>query len=133
MVAYNFQAQFADKVASGEKTQTIRAPRKNGHANVGDPVQLYTGMRTTACRKLRNPDPICVVSRGVQIASWCVNIVDPDPEKRLLVFVPEHLDAFARDDGFADFEAMLTWFRETHGLPFYGQLIGWTGHRMEAK
>lgn len=28
-------------------------------------------------------------------------------------------------DGFADFADMTKWFRETHGLPFIGQLIEW--------
>ena len=43
MVAYNFQARFAAAVASGQKRQTIRAPRKgNGHAKPGDRLQLYT-------------------------------------------------------------------------------------------
>jgi len=37
VVAYNFQARFADAVASGAKRQTIRLPRKNGHVKVGSP------------------------------------------------------------------------------------------------
>lgn len=60
MVAYNFQAQFADAVHRGFKRQTIRAPRKHGHVQAGAPVQLYTGMRTRGCRKLIDPDPICI-------------------------------------------------------------------------
>lgn len=133
MVAYNFQARFATAVADGSKRQTIRAERKDGrHAKPGDRIQLYTGMRTRACRKLRDPDPICSESRPIQIASWCVSMRDPDPKKQLLLFVPDHLDAFARADGFADFEAMKTWFAKTHGLPFSGRLIGWEPEGGEA-
>jgi hypothetical protein len=35
------------------------------------------------------------------------------------------LDEFVKADGFRDFEHMKQWFRDTHGLPFSGRLIGW--------
>ena len=126
MVAYNFQRQFADKVASGEKSQTIRAERRDGrHAKVGDRLQLYTGMRTKACRKLRDPDPVCVVSRRIEIH-----------DDRIVLHVDGRTvngrssvatESMARADGFADFNAMKDWFRQTHGLPFTGRLIAWAG------
>jgi uncharacterized protein YqfB (UPF0267 family) len=49
MIAINFKAKFADLVASGKKTQTIR---QTNRFKVGDTLQLYTGQRTKACRKL---------------------------------------------------------------------------------
>lgn len=68
MVAYNFAAQFAEAVETRKKRQTIRAPRKdNRHAKVGDKLQLYTGMRTTNCRKLVNPDPRCTASHKIAL------------------------------------------------------------------
>lgn len=54
MVAYNFQAQFADDVEHGFKTQTIR---RDARCKSGDKLQLYTGQRTKNCRKLC--DAIC--------------------------------------------------------------------------
>tara|TARA_R110002096_G_scaffold172484_10_gene346217 strand:+ start:719 stop:1081 length:363 start_codon:yes stop_codon:yes gene_type:complete len=51
-------AKFADDVTAGRKNFTIRADRKR-HARPGEPVQLYTGMRTRSCRKLVDPDPVC--------------------------------------------------------------------------
>lgn len=117
MVAYNFQARFADAVASGAKKQTIRAPRKNGHAKVGDPIQLYTGLRTSATRKLRDPDPICTKS------TYCAIREDGVTTGTL---PSTDLNEFAQRDGFADFAAMKEWFRQTHGLPFFGQLIMWS-------
>jgi len=52
MPALNFQEQFADRVASGEKQQTIRAWRKRPF-RTGDKLFLYTGMRhPKACREL---------------------------------------------------------------------------------
>jgi len=57
MPALNFQARFADAVERGDKTQTIRAPRKRPF-KVGDNLYLYTGMRTKWCRKLL--DAVCI-------------------------------------------------------------------------
>lgn len=116
MVAYNFQARFADDVASGVKRQTIRAPRKTRHAAAGEPIQLYTGLRTKATRKLRDPDPICTKS------TYCAIYEDGITTGN---HPPTDLDEFAQRDGFKNFEAMKAWFRDTHGLPFIGQLIAW--------
>lgn len=116
MVAYNFQAQFADAVASGEKRQTIRALRQNGHAKPGDRVQLYTGLRQKGARKLIDPDPICSVSTYCAIREDGITLGN---HPRI------DLDEFARRDGFSDFDAMKAWFRDNHGLPFVGRLIGW--------
>lgn len=73
MVAYNFMIRLAPDVETGRKPFTIRDERKgrSRHARPGEDIQLYTGMRTTACRKLVNPDPIC--ERVVPIIMWRVN------------------------------------------------------------
>ena len=119
MVAYNFHAQFADTVASGEKCQTIRAPRKdNRHAKRGDKLQLYTGMRTKSCRKLR--DAVCHDSCVVRLEydkAWTF-----EPQE---LFIGNDLERFAQSDGFACWSDMRDWFNETHGLPFIGQMIRW--------
>lgn len=55
MVAYSFMARFADSVESGRKLHTVRDDNHNGrHAKQGSELQLYTGMRTKSCRKLRD-------------------------------------------------------------------------------
>ena len=118
MPALNYQARFAEKVASGEKRQTVRAMRKRPFA-VGDVLYHYTGMRTKACLKLG--DDICTSARPVLI----------DNKRR--VFVDETQlpggsvegHAFATADGFDCMADMLDWFEETHGLPFVGQVISW--------
>lgn len=120
MVAYNFRPQFAPLVESGAKRQTIRAPRKNGHARVGDKVHLYTGMRTKECRKIGEAhcwgsEAIWVTSAGVHRIG-CVYSISSDMD---------WLDDFARRDGFHTFAEMAAWFKETHGLPFRGVLIEW--------
>jgi hypothetical protein len=50
MVAFNFKAQWASLVEDGIKRQTVRAGLR---AQPGTMLQHYTGMRTKACRKLR--------------------------------------------------------------------------------
>jgi hypothetical protein len=37
----------------------------------------------------------------------------------------ETLDAFAKSDGFLNWQEMVSWFQTTHGLPFEGHLIMW--------
>lgn len=120
MVAYNFAPRFAELVASGAKTQTIRAPRKR-HVCVGGPLQLRTGMGTKAARKLIDPDPICTSRDAVTI----------DP--RGGVFIRGEgvlsLDYFALRDGFKDWPDMRDWWRETYGDDaFKGVLIRWEVH-----
>lgn len=118
MVAYNFQARFADAVSSGRKIQTIRARRegRSRHARPGEPIQLYTGLRTKSARKLCDPDPVCVTSTYCNIHATGITLGNhPNVD----------LDEFARRDGFTDFADMKAWFGETHGLPFIGQLIEW--------
>ena len=121
MVAYNFQSQFAPLVESGEKRQTFRVLGKRRHARPGDSLQLYTGMRTKACRKLVTPDPVCLFSSPVFIVPFGTKspvMLEGDADY-------PHPDRFARDDGFIDFDDLLCWLAQTHGLPFDGQLIKW--------
>jgi hypothetical protein len=73
MVEINFSEQFAERVKSGDKRQTIRRSKKCGP---GDTLQLYTGQRTKACRKLR--DAVCkdvtyvgLTARGVTLVVQC--------------------------------------------------------------
>ncbi|WP_395175771.1 hypothetical protein [Roseibium alexandrii] len=116
MVAYNFQAQFADDVEAGHKRQTIRANGKRLHANRGDKLQLYTGMRTKSCRKLR--DAVC--------HDACPVIIEHDKAWTLgPCELHTDLDGFAKRDGFASWKAMRDWFEKTHGLPFKGTMISW--------
>ena len=58
MVAYSFHRIFAPQVEALTKCQTVRGERRR-HARIGEPVQLYAGMRTRQCRKLIAVDPIC--------------------------------------------------------------------------
>jgi hypothetical protein len=119
MVAYNFQARFADMVERGQKTRTIRAIGKRRHAARGDKIELYTGMRTKSCRKLG--DAVCIASAPVKITRMgfiCRGFTGGQT-------LATGLDDFAQRDGFRDFDEMVAWLTETHGMPFEGQLIMW--------
>jgi hypothetical protein len=130
MVAYSFKQRFAQPILlglepgplqPGAKRQTIRADRKR-HARPGEEIQLYTGMRTRACRLLgrvicADVSPICLsfgASPSVQIGqgTFC-NAVE--------------LDAFARDDGFVDWADLARFWASEHGQTalFHGVLIRW--------
>ena len=121
MPAFNFQKQFAPDVDSGKKRQTIRAKRKN-RPQVGQTAYLYTGMRTAACRKLRE-GTIWMVQNIMIGHKGCLINYDKDDE--FPINEQYELDMFARADGFESWEAMRDWFNKTHGLPFKGDLIKW--------
>lgn len=115
MPALNFKKQFAPKVESGEKRQTIRAIRKTPFKE-GDILYLYTGMRTRSCRKLGEAKALEVIPVEITTRNMRINGVlqhDHDSEK------------IAKEDGFDSFFDMMYWFFHTHGLPFEGQLIKW--------
>lgn len=115
MVAYSFQNRFASAVERGEKRQTIRAKGKRRHVRPGETLQLYTGMRTKACRKLR--EATC--------HDVCPVLIERD---RVTTFHPQEFldpEQVARLDGFASWAEMRDWFETTHGLPFSGVMIRW--------
>lgn len=121
MPAFNFQKRFAPMVESGEKSQTIRARRKDGrNPQVGQTAYLNFGMRTKACRKLRkglitSVEPITIERNG----NFIEITVGVEPLGHY-----EKVE-LSRADGFENFREMLDWFEKTHGLPFYGFLIKW--------
>ncbi len=121
MPAINFKKEFADKVESGKKVQTIRALRKDGkNPKPGQPLYLYTGMRTKYCRKLgegtcKSVEPITIDSYEIDLN--CVNL--SSRETWDLVEADGFGVGYLAEDAFFDF------FRKTHGLPFWGLLIKW--------
>src|ERR1700721_2882466 len=105
MVAFNFQPQFVPLIVARTKTQTIR---QRARAKPGDRLQLYTGQRTKACRKLLDPDPICTL----------VDYVGIRPEYLTLGNAKKHAgdaDAFAVRDGFEGYDDMVVWFVDVYG------------------
>jgi hypothetical protein len=158
MVAYSFQKRFVSHVVAGlepgpwlpgMKRHTLRAPRagRQGHAAPGQPVHLYTAMRTKHCRGLgigvcRLTMPVTLTWRegalGIRRADSLgrysgrfaplAPIVSELAESR----AGEELrgvkmDEFARTDGFADAADMAAFFDpppETSHVDLV--LIAWT-------
>lgn len=120
MVAFNFMPQFAPLIASGVKCQTIR---QTARAKPGDLLQLYTGQRTKACRKLLETDPACTL----------VDYVSIRPKYLTLGNAKKHAggaDAFAVRTGFEGYDDLVEWFRETYGSPYFqGYVHAWNPAR----
>jgi hypothetical protein len=115
MPAINFKREFAYKVECGDKKQTIRAKRARPF-KPGDELYLFTGMRQPGCRRLRHTrcesvDEVFIDRTGVMVGN------------RLLP--ADELAAFAKADGFDSAAAFIQFFKDTHGLPFSGQLVRW--------
>lgn len=114
MVAFNFSPEFAEAIASGAKCQTVRATKR---AKKGDMLQLYTGQRTKACRKLKEAE--CLYVDYVHLAPDGITCGNGDLHTG-------SLDAFAIRDGFKNYEAMLAWFKAKYGTDhFVGYVHRW--------
>lgn len=114
MVALNFSPEFVELILSGEKCQTIR---KTKRASKGDILQLYTGQRTEECRKLR--EAVCLYVDYVHIAPDGLTVGDTEMH-------PGNSEAFAKRDGFADYAALLAWFKAKYGTDhFVGYVHRW--------
>lgn len=124
MVAINFTV-FQDKIVNGEKCQTVR---KTARAQPGDRLQLYTGMRTKACRKLG--EAVCEAVWPVVISADGVRFPHPDYGSVMRYTgtdgrTSKMADRFAQADGFTCFEACAAFFERQYGLPFTGHVIVW--------
>lgn len=116
MPALNFIKKLAPKVEAGIKRCTIRARRKDGRdPRAGQTLYLYTGMRTTVCRKLM--ETLCLSTEPIAIEAWHNVIVGTKP----LDLAEE--ETLARADGFETSCDFFEFFEKAHGFPFYGLLI----------
>lgn len=122
MVAYSFKSQFIEPILAGRKIGTIRAIGLRRHARADDVLQLYTGMRTKACRLILITR--CAMSSSI-LMRW-----KKTPEIFIdgLKLEPRFFDTFAQGDGLSDFEAMAKFWRDTHPnvSVFPGEWIKWT-------
>lgn len=112
MVAYNFQNEFTPSIEAGTKQSTIRPDGKRRHAQAGEELQLYTGMRSPDCRLLMRVPclwsiPIEIHARGV-IADGVFKVN------------PDYYRTLAAIEGFASFGNLQAWFDRRYGLPATG-------------
>ena len=144
MVAYSFQASFAPPILARTKRQTIRGARRR-HAQPGERVQLYVGMRTAHCRKVI-PDPVCIGidevridPHGAILGEAGLLLKDIAFELPILrvngrVLAGSEANAYALGDGFSGLASqclspighMAIWWLRTHGPEvFEGFAIRW--------
>ncbi|MCF1485062.1 ASCH domain-containing protein [Agrobacterium vitis] len=141
MVAYGFKKFFAAQIEDGTKTHTIRGHRRR-HAHIGEPVQLFQGLRTQHCRKIID-DPICIAVLPIVIMSS--DLIDAGIAYIAINGQPLHRDEiepFAASDGFDPIrlkgiapakligatarETMGRFWRDSHDKNvFQGVLIKW--------
>jgi hypothetical protein len=119
MKVFLFQNQFAAKVESGEKLQTVRARRKHP-VKPGDwlSLRMWSG-KPYRSRQMKLRLSVCSKVEEVAIDEYGLLWLNAFP------CVDKVADAFARADGFDSYESMLEWFKQTHGLPFVGQVTHW--------
>lgn len=127
MAAYNFKLQFVPAIRAGTKKHTIRAERKDGRVpKVGEPLALYSGMRTKQCFRILAANPHCTKVERITIEDLghssegdygTLVCIDGQPLDR------SECQALARADGFPDFGRMMLFWRGR--LPFTGNIIHW--------
>ena len=143
MVAYSFKGMFRTAIRIGlgleaedpepgarrAKRHTIRARGKRRHARPGDLLQLYRGMRTKQCELIG-------LARCEYADEVTLHFIAPGGGRveigPLVRYVtPKELDAFARSDGFADWQCLRDFWRDNHpdefraGKFLQGVIIGW--------
>lgn len=116
MTAYSFQAGFAGDVESGRKPLTLRRDRRPParHAEPGEEVRLWTGLRTKRARLLgigiaTLRAPLLLHAGGFMPAG---DEIAPAPRanRRLMAaLITGDANALARLDGFPDWPAAWAW------------------------
>lgn len=116
MPSINF-TMFPEKVEDGTKCQTIRA--RTSTIKAGDPLYLFTGMRTKECRKLK-----MVICKSVTDIFLMERLAQPRGNVALTGI---YLEEFAQADGFACYADMWDFFskRANNEGEFHGKLIKW--------
>lgn len=123
MIVLMFRPQWVELILQGRKVQTIR-PIRRRVVRVGDVLSLRVWMGRPYCSKQKALlETRCTSVDSVVIDDGGVGMLSGDRSGQRLSW--EHMERLARRDGFDDFDAMQKFFREMHGLPFNGTVIGW--------
>lgn len=142
MIAYNFKPDFAANVTSGAKALTLRRFRKppSRHAFVGEPIGLWTGLRTKAARRVAVG--LVTVRALVRFDAGGLRTVSELRLANPAVFQSGRLqaellncesDAFAVRDGFVNWASAWAWHdahrtdaeKETGAQALVRELVAW--------
>jgi hypothetical protein len=122
---FNFKAQFVEAIASGTKLQTIRHRRKDGRQpHAGDIAKLYTGLRTSKARLLREAPVVDCFPLNIDLAEMASRRIISNG---IRLNIGEGND-FAKLDGFQDSQEMFRWFKKTYpGMDWFeGFCVRWS-------
>ncbi|MBN8668748.1 MAG: hypothetical protein J0M30_14720 [Chitinophagales bacterium] len=125
MPAYSFKERFIPLIKSGEKKQTIRKKRK-GQAKPGSTLYLYYGMRTKWCTKIK--ETVCKDVKEIRITKRGDVYLNGERLSEVQKDILAWCDGFRAEDSkisIGCFEVMLRWWKQTHELPFTGDIIYW--------
>ena len=121
MAAYNFQKRYAPLIESGQKCSTIRKRRKNGYLpRPGDVLRLYQGMRTKACKLIREVTVIEVEPIVIYAANGCADVALSGTPLR-----DGEVAQLAVADGFKSIKDFADFFNEKYGPSLQAYLIRW--------
>jgi hypothetical protein len=115
MVAFSFRPEFVNKILSGEKQSTIRSTKR---CEVGDMMQLYTGLRTKECKKLI--EVLCIGVAPILISAYSLWKLGETEGNVKPSVAPLH-----EQEGFMNVCDMVAFFREEYGLPYRGWIHAW--------
>jgi len=119
MPAFNFKRQFVPHILSGRKHHTIRAERKDGQRpDPGDPLYLFTGMRTKQCERIGESP--CTRVEDIRITLSDDQHLIQIADEQLAV---DECDSLAYHDGFDSFTHMMSFWEGR--LPFAGFITYW--------
>ena len=108
---------FKEKVKSGVKSQLIAKKSCKNPIKVGDKLDLYWKPQSPECEKLG------------EATCTRIDLIEITKNRLVLPYISggmfNVLNAFAISDGFDDWNQLIEFFEETHGLPFKGVLIEW--------
>lgn len=123
-----YQSGLGPKVVTGQKVTTIRAftVRKDGSRGGGakcKPGDILSHREWSGLPYRSKQRVLC--------ESVCTNIFPMRIESDGYpwtgpVMIQLFQQLIAKDDGFASWDDLLDYFRKTHGLPFYGEIIRWS-------
>jgi hypothetical protein len=126
MPAYSFKERFIPLIKSGEKRQTIRRIRKYP-VRPGDSLYLYYGLRTKNCRLIM--ETTCQATEKIRIGKNGSVLIKGRPITQSDKDILAYLDGFRNQDRETQitgcFNIMMRWWRQTHELPFSGEIIHW--------
>ena len=115
MTAFSFKPYMAPKILDGTKLSTIRSTKR---CEVGDTMQLYTGMRTKKCKKLK--DVVCIGVAPIMIREPDIWAIIGKIEGNIHPANVLHLQ-----EGFKNAQEFLEFFRQEYGLPYRGWIHAW--------